>query len=207
MPSKPSNHDLVSRGPYNSGSNNQCWGAYNSDTKIAYGPGNQYACIHSGLIESVGGTATAWYNYALASAGTITDENTTEQNPVTNTNPATESICPKGWTLPAKTQIDNNRNINIFSPILGGYYANGAPYNDTTRGYWWGSTAYNAASRYYLYYSSDTLSTGSLRRHAGYFIRCINKQKTVLDLTYMQEMMPEPLDYFLGLVDYRKASI
>ena len=41
-----------------------------------------------------------------------------------NLNTATESVCPKGWTLPSKKQLDNNRDTANFNPVLGGYYDN-----------------------------------------------------------------------------------
>ena len=139
--------------------------------------------------------ATNWYNYTLASAGTIYDENTTSSDPVTNTTPATESICPKGWTLPSKTQSQtigpsggSSTYLLAFSPVLGGSYSIGKLTNEDVEGDWWNSVAYNGARRYYLYYKNSLLNTGSGIRINGRYIRCINKQKTVLDLTYMQEM-------------------
>ena len=176
--------DLVSHGTNTQGQN-ECYGAYDSTTQIGYGPGYVNSCIHSGETEHSGGN-TVWYNYAIASAGTIIDENTTEENPVTNTNPAIESICPKGWTLPSKTQIDSQRNIASFSPVLGGDYGNGTLYNEDTRGYWWGSTAYNGALRYDLGYNVSSLYTVNHRRHYGFYIRCVVKKntKTLSNLTY-----------------------
>ncbi|MBQ3440896.1 hypothetical protein IJG27_01120 [Candidatus Saccharibacteria bacterium] len=116
---------------------------------------------------------TNWYNYTLASAGTIIDENTTSSNPATNIDPATESICPKGWTLPNKTQTDSQKDINNFSPVLGGDYYNGTLYVGATRGSWWGSEAYNGAKRYRLRYDGSSLFTGSTNRLNGFYIRCV----------------------------------
>ena len=116
---------------------------------------------------------TNWYNYTLATASTIIDENTTSGSPATNTNTATESICPKGWTLPNKTQIDGQRNISSFSPVLGGSYYNGTPYNEATHGLWWGSTAYNGAARYLLFYYGSSLYTNNGTRRNGRYIRCV----------------------------------
>ena len=87
---------------------------------------------------------------------------------------ATESICPKGWTLPNKTQIDGQRIIASFSPVLGGYYGNGTLYNEDTHGNWWGSTAYNGASRYNLRYNGSSLYTINYAdRRLGFYIRCV----------------------------------
>ena len=59
----------------------------------------------------------------------------------------------------------------------------------------------------------SNLYTSYALRYRGLYIRCINKQKTVLDLTYMQEMTPEiagfssqPLDYFLDYSRLQKGQ-
>ena len=108
-------------------------------------------------------------------------------------NTATESVCPKGWTLPSKTQIDGQRNINSFSPVLGGNYGSGTLHGKATYGYWWGSEAYNGARRYLLYYNGSNLSlyTGHNTREDGFYVRCVSEEKTVTDLTYLQDMTGE----------------
>ena len=121
---------------------------------------------------------TNWYNYTLATADTIAEKNTTSSNPASNTNPATESICPKGWTLPGLTQIQSIGNststyVSSFYPVLGGNYDGGTLYAEATRGYWWGSEAYNGALRYLLRYDGSSLYTNGGRRHIGYYIRCV----------------------------------
>ena len=88
-------------------------------------------------------------------------------------NKAAESICPKGWTLPSKTQIDSQRNITSFSPVLGGHYRNGTLYYEGTHGFWWGSTAYSGALRYYLGYNGSSLYTGNYFRRDGFYVRCV----------------------------------
>ncbi|MBQ3293170.1 hypothetical protein IJG93_02625 [Candidatus Saccharibacteria bacterium] len=107
----------------------------------------------------------SWYNYALASAGTITGTN--------NTTTATQSICPKGWTLPSQTQIDSQRDINSFSPVLGGFYDDGTLYGESARGNWWGSTASNGATRYRLGYDGSNLYTYDYDRYHGFYVRCV----------------------------------
>ena len=160
-------------------SGKECWGSYNTTSQKGWGPGYENSCIHSGTITSSGDLPTNWYNYVLATAGTIVDKNTSSENPVTNTNPATESICPRGWMLPNNTQIqsigDNSSTyISSFSPVLGGRYINGSIGNETTHGYWWGSEAYNGAARYSLYYNSDVkLYLNNYFRYTGYYIRCV----------------------------------
>ena len=154
-------------------SGKECYGSYNTTTGKGWGPSYENSCIHSGTIKALGDLPSNWYNYTLASAGTIIDENTSSSNPATNTTEATESICPKGWTLPSRTQIDSQRNVNSFSPVLGGNYNNGTLYDEDTYGYWWGSTAYNGASRFSLNYNGSSLYTGNRTRRNGVYVRCV----------------------------------
>ena len=126
------------------------------------------------------------YSHAIASAGTIVNKSDSDESG--NLNTATESVCPKGWTLPSKTQIDGQRNINSFSPVLGGYYVNSTLDRESTHGYWWGSTAYSGAWRYYLGYDGNLYTSIYGYRHDGHYIRCVSEEKTVTDLTYLQDM-------------------
>ena len=105
-----------------------------------------------------------------------------------NTNTATESVCPKGWTLPTTKQIDNNRDITNFHPILGGYYRNSVLTNETAHANWWSSEAYTGTLRYLLHYNVSGLYTNSYYRHIGFYIRCVSEEKTMTDLTYLQDM-------------------
>ena len=112
-----------------------------------------------------------------------------------NMNTATESVCPKGWTLPTIKQLDNNRDTTNFSPVLGGSYTNGTLNSEATYGYWWGSEADNGARRYSLRYDGSSLSTrNGGRRHDGTYVRCVSEEKTVTDLTYLQDMTGEIAD-------------
>ena len=156
-------------------SGKECWGNSNG-----WGPAYENSCIHSGTIASSGDLPTNWYNYTLATAGTIIDEDTTSSNPATNTNRATESVCPKGWTLPDKAQTrsigpnaGSDTYVSSFSPVLGGNYYNGTLQSEATYGNWWGSEAYVGAARYRLYYNGSSLYTGTGYRLSGYYIRCV----------------------------------
>ncbi|MBR3252553.1 hypothetical protein IKF84_00550 [Candidatus Saccharibacteria bacterium] len=91
-----------------------------------------------------------------------------------------KSICPKGWTLPSDEQTQSigpdagsATYVPEFSPVLGGYYGNGTLRNESDRGYWWGSTAYNGAYRYSLGYNGSSLYTSNRVRNDGYYVRCI----------------------------------
>ena len=115
-----------------------------------------------------------WYNYAGASAMTITGSS--------NSTEATYDICPSGWRLPtyAETQTIgtyDNTYVSAFSPVTGGYYYSGS-IGDTGTGYWWSSAAVSTVNRYYLEHGGSSLSaTGSYygygSRQYGFYIRCI----------------------------------
>ena len=128
-------------------------------------------------------------NYAIASAGTITNKSNSDTTG--NFNTATESVCPKGWTLPSKKQQDNNRDTTNFTPVLGGGYSVGVLSNESTHGLWWGSDASSSARRRYLEYRDGNLYTTVASRHSGIYVRCVSEEKTVTDLTYLQDMTGE----------------
>ena len=130
----------------------------------------------------------------IASAGTIVEPNITDN--ATNMNTATESVCPKGWTLPTTKQIEINRDTANFSPVLGGAYVSGTLSSETTYGLWWANEAYNGARRYLLGYNGSSLYTGRDYRHSGFYIRCVSEEKTVTDLTYLQDMTGEIAGFY-----------
>ena len=112
-----------------------------------------------------------------------------------NTNTATESLCPKGWTLPSTKQINSIGNntatyVSALSPVLGGHYDNTNLNHKSNYGFWWGSEEFSDANRYYLSYGGTNrgLYTNYYRRHNGFYIRCVSEEKTVTDLTYLQDM-------------------
>ena len=173
-------NDLVSRG-HDTAGQNECYG-----TTSGSGDGFLNSCIHSDSNDYSSGP-TVWYNYVITSAGSITGTN--------NTNTATESVCPSGWSLPNTKQIDANRDISGFSPVQGGFYNDGAN-SQIERGYWWGSESPdNGQWRYALRYSEGNLATTSeyYRRYYGYYIRCVSEEKAITSLTYMQDMTPQAL--------------
>ena len=136
--------------------------------------GNSYdeaRCHDSGSTET-----GVWYNYASASAGTITgDSNSTD---------ATEDICPAGWHLPSYDTTKPAGSVNslldlsdkdYFSPVAGGSYYSGN-ISSTGNGYWWSSVAYNTTLRYYLGYNGSSLGTNNNgNRGHGLYIRCVRE--------------------------------
>ena len=71
------------------------------------------------------------------------------------------------------------------------YIDSGVLATENTNGNWWGSTAYSGTQRYRLRYNDGSLHTGGNRRYYGLYIRCISEEKTVTDLTYLQDMTGE----------------
>ncbi len=112
------------------------------------------------------------YNYAAASAGTITGEN--------NTIKASNDICPKGWRLPTGGEARQvTPYTSYFAPNKGGIWQNGSR-NLTGRGDWWTSDAYNSKTRYYLNYNANnngklTVGTWDENRFLAIFVRCVKK--------------------------------
>ena len=147
-----------------------------TDTTIAYADitvGTTYdaARLHVATSNQVpsGATYTAldmgvWYNYAVASAMSITGNS--------NTDTQTYDICPDGWRLPTYTeQRGITSYANAYNPITGGRYT-GTSQELTTYGGWWSSTVYNASARYDLYWNTNLYMTFDYRG-GGFYIRCI----------------------------------
>ena len=157
-------YDLVTYG----GDEEKCGGGFRIDGKAYIN-----TCIHSKNIET--NDIGVWYNYALVTAGTIADPADS-----TNVTEATESICPKGWKLPDLTQIrsigtNTAEYVEPFNPVSGGYYENGVNFIPE-RGYFWGATAENGRSRYYLAaYDVPSVHLGSYYsiRSGGRYVRCV----------------------------------
>ena len=93
--------------------------------------------------------------------------------------------------MPTAKQIENNRNTSNFNPVQGGLYSNGILSNKSDFGTWWGSETYKSATRYRLRYDGGNLYTGNSNRDIGFYIRCVSEEKTVTDLTYLQDMTGE----------------
>lgn len=137
------------------------------------GLGMENPCMRSYSSESPTPATGVWYNYAAASAGTITGDS--------NTDIATESICPGGWTLPNSTQIINLASAlggdpSSFGPIAGGAYYNGILYSYGDFGSWWSTAPASAEWRETLdYEGGDLWGDGQGSRAFGFFVRCVLK--------------------------------
>lgn len=111
-----------------------------------------------------------YYQWSAATAG------------YTGTSQSTQSICPKGWTLPSQSQfqalINSGLNGNNFmqSPyylLRGGNlyrsYLNLAGSN----GYYWSSTPYGSSDAYFLGFYSGKVYTHDDYRYIGQPVRCV----------------------------------
>ena len=133
--------------------------------------GNSYTegRVHAGE-PSNGENATDtgyWYNFCAASAGTNCQTSTTVDT--------TADICPKGWSLPNKDQIDGlggTTYLSAFAPVTGGYYLAGTLDNPGF-GCWWSSTAYESIRQYYLGYNGSSLGTYFYGKDLGTYVRCV----------------------------------
>ncbi len=111
-------------------------------------------------------TAGVWYNYAAASAMTITGPS--------NTDIQTDDVCPKGWHLPSNSETsDIISQASAYTPVVGGHYNSTGSLIDTGYGLWWSSTSGSATNRYYLRWNASILNTGHYVRYEGFYIRCI----------------------------------
>ncbi len=111
-------------------------------------------------------TYGAYYNYCAASAGTVCYQ--TQAN-------ASQSICPKGWRLPTRTEFDGIASYSsAFSPVYSGYYDYGSLRNTGSYGNWWSATAYDSNYQYVLLYNGGSLGTGyDFYRNRGRSVRCV----------------------------------
>lgn len=124
--------------------------------------GNSYT--QARIYNSGDKTNGVWYNFAAASAMTITGDS--------NSNNAVYSLCPAGWRLPSKDEADGMvEHVDELSLNTGAWWRNK---KRQTGARWNLATAYSATARYYFYYSGSVMAVGgnSLRDN-GYHIRCI----------------------------------
>ena len=141
---------------------------YNSDTGKSYNPGDVYYENTSGTDQHyhVGN----YYQWSAATAG------------YTGTSQSTQSICPKGWTLPSQSQfqalINSGLNGNNFmqSPyylLRGGDLGNSSLVNAGSYGLYWSSTPNRSRYAYILYFYSGGVNTDDDDRYNGQSVRCV----------------------------------
>lgn len=166
-------YDLVD--PENATSAGHCYGEGYSDTSAN---GFKYTCMHAPSVADFAATSSlgytseqlgAWYNYAGATAGTITG--------ASNTAEAVYDICPKGWKLPSRSQaLTLYGYATGFNPVHGGTYYSTVHSSITTYGIWWTSTAKDASHRYHLGYTSSFYNDANHTNPAGFYVRCLADQ-------------------------------
>ena len=129
-------------------------------------------------------TRGAWYNYAAASAGTITGDS--------NTDEAQASICPKGWRLPTYAETLGILGYKAnYLPVTGGYYSAAGALTSTGYGYQWASTAFDATNRDLIRYDGANLGHSNYyktERNLGIYVRCIKDMPNITSATYMQDV-------------------
>ena len=116
----------------------------------------------------------SYYSYPAATAGT---------NPDTDGENATSDICPAGWRLPTKAEYETligtydtgaKLTADPFLGIYSGRYRESTFYEGGNYGYYWSSTAYNAANSYRLRFNNSSVDFNSNSdKRSGYQIRCI----------------------------------
>ena len=130
-------------------------------------------------------TNGCWYNYAGATAMSVTSTTWTE---------ASASICPAGWTLPDRNEIAIIANYQTeFSPVTANGYNDGSTYCPGY-GRWWGSTRSASGDRPdYLCYNANTTLTPSdgIVNSRKAYVRCMLKETdggTIDDISNMQDI-------------------
>lgn len=143
---------------------------YNPDTGKSYNPGDVYYENTSGTDQHyhVGN----YYQWSAATAG------------YTGASQSTQSICPKGWTLPSQSQfhaliyanpaLTGSNFMNAPYYLLRGGNLNSSSLNDAGLfGYYWSSTPNGSSRAYYLNFGSAGVNTYYDRRYYGQSVRCV----------------------------------
>ena len=149
-------------------SSTHCYGVDANGT----GNGYTYACSYYTASDSnIGNKPNAWYNFAAASAGTVTGP--------TNSGTASEDICPKNWKMPNKAQLSSVTSYaSIFKPVGGGRYMNGnLLFNSPSSSYYYSNETSSDRVNWYMYYVADSetlaINNGTVSRYQGTYIRCL----------------------------------
>ena len=144
---------------------------YNSssgDTGKSHNPGDVYYEDTSGTDQHyhVGN----YYQWSAATAG------------YTGTSQSTRSICPKGWTLPSRSQFQQLINSGLSSSnfmsapyylLRGGHLYGSSLDNDGDYGHYWSSTPYDFGLVYCLGFYSGNAYTSTAYPYYGQSVRCV----------------------------------
>lgn len=146
---------------------------YNSDTGKSYNPGDKY---YEGSYSASDPTTMHYhvgnyYQWSAATAG------------YTGTSQSTQSICPKGWTLPSQSQFQQLINSGLsgsnfmnapYYLLRGGYLNTSSLILAGSYGSYWSSSSSSSSTTYNLYLDSDSIHTNNKMHHYyGIPVRCV----------------------------------
>ncbi len=151
---------------------------YNSDTGKSYDPGgnsNGSDDYYEGTYdpnnpETAHYLVGNYYQWSAATAG------------YTGTSQSTQSICPKGWTLPSQSQFQalNNNGLSgsnfMNAPyylLRGGFLGSSSLVSAGSGGFYWSSTPVSSSYSYYLDFFSGYVGTAGIVRYYGLSVRCV----------------------------------
>ena len=165
----PANTNIPSNWkPRTSTTTGSSFSGYNTDTGKSHDPGNVYYENTSGTDQHyhVGN----YYQWSAATAG------------YTGTSQSTQSICPKGWTLPSRSQFQALINSGLdgtnfmqspYYLLRGGYLRNSSLYRAGSSGFYWASTPDGSNTAYDLLVTSGWAGVDYGSRYIGYSVRCV----------------------------------
>ena len=146
---------------------------YEPDTGKSYDAGNQ---AYEGTYDPSDPTTAHYlvgnyYQWSAATAG------------YTGTSQSTQSICPKGWTLPSQSQFQQLINSGLsgsnfmnapYYLLCGGYLYGSLLYEEGLYGYYWTSTPSGSGYAYSLgFYSGGITVNNYGYRNYGRPVRCV----------------------------------
>lgn len=157
-------------------------------------------------------TYGGYYNFYTATAGWGTNSVASGNSP--------KDICPKGWRLPTggssgefNTLYGQYNSVALMMGvpnfILSNFVYNGSVGEQGSSGGFWSSTVRNGYHAYYLYLdSSNVRPANTVYKVSGYSVRCVAEDRTISDITYMQDMTSKiaentPIDTAATLTDIR----
>lgn len=143
----------------------------NTSKNIYYTDLTEDILLDEANIHNSGNTTDGvWYNYAAASALTVSSGSSTTQY----------SLCPAGWKLPTNEDFDTIKyKIDAFKPVTTGIYYKTpqGPQFFTGYAYWW--SASNSYNRHGWFYYKAGDSSGKVSfaegsyEYSGVYVRCI----------------------------------